>query len=163
MGSTLSVPMTHTLLTFDSTRLVRHITINDNNEMVDFIITQYGPALHNALRYFNSSITAHMKQYYDDIYYTATVDENEYNLNHDSPNMPKFFRGTVSESGDIIAKKERYDELVDLCIDTFNGEIAAYLRSIVIDQARQIYTVRVVGYENRTLKLIISTDAPIIP
>lgn len=131
--------------------------------MVDYVVRQYGPALHNALRFYNSDIANNMRMHYNDAYYTAAVDEAAYNNLDDTPGAPQFFRRTVSESGMIIAKKARYDELVELCIETFNGEIAAYLRSIQMNQVRQIYTVRVVGYENRTLKLVLGVDAPIIP
>lgn len=163
MGSTSFVPATHVLLTFDSTRLLRHISPHDDKGMVDYVVRQYGPALQNALRFYNSDIANNMRMHYNDAYYTAAVDEAAYNSIEDLPETPKFFRRTVSESGIIVAKKARYDELVELCIDTFNNEIAAYLRSIQMEQTRQIYTVRVVGYENRTLKLVLGVDAPIIP
>lgn len=165
MVSTSSVPITHTLMTFDSTRILRHIVPSDDKGMVDFIITNYGHALQEALRYFDADINNHMRMAYTDLYYTAAVDEEAYNSTSDidAGKQPAWFRRTVSESGIILAKKARYDELVELCIDTFNGEIAAYIRSIQMAQSRQIYTVRVLGYENRTLKLLIGTDAPIIP
>lgn len=163
MVSMSCVPTTHVLLTFDSTRLLRHISPNDNKDMVDYVVNLYGPALQSALRYYNADLMGHMRMTYQDAYYTAAVDEEAYNNNHDGDNCPTFFRRTVSESGHIVSKKARYDELVELCLDTFNGEIAAYLRSIQMDQTRQIYTVRVVGYKNRILQLLVGTDAPIIP
>lgn len=163
MGSTSHVPTSNVLLTFDSTRLLRHISPNDDKAMVDYVVLRYGDALNSAMRYYNADIATNMKMYYEDAYYTAAVDEDEYNNNHAGSKQPSFFRRTVSESGLIIAKKARYDELVELCIDTFNSEIAAYLRSIQLDQARQIFTVRVLGYENRILKLLVTTDLPFIP
>lgn len=167
MASTLSGKGTHTLLTFDSTRLLRHLTPNDDRTMVDYVVQEYGPALQNALRYYTDRVidlSYHMRAHFNDAYYTAAIDEEAFNNLHDvNSKTPSFFRRTVSESGLIVAKKARYDELVELCIDTFNGEIAAYLRGIQLSQARQIYTVRVVGYENRILKLLVCTDGPIIP
>lgn len=163
MGFTSYVPKTHVLLTFDSTQLLRHISPNDDMDMVDYVVRHYGNALQLALSHYNDNVSGNMRSFYDEAYYTAAVDEEAYNNGHEGSNRPKFLRRTVSESGIIIAKKARYDELVDLCIDTFNHEIAAYLRSIQMDQARQIYTVRVVGYKNRILQLLVGTDAPIIP
>lgn len=167
MPSTLSGKGTHTLLMFDSTRLLRHLSPNDDRGMVDYVVGEYGPALQNALRFYTEQVadlSFHMRAHFNDAYYAAAVDEAAYYSTEDTPsNTPTFFRRTVSEAGVIESKKARYDELVELCIDTFNGEIAAYLRSLQFAQAKQIYTVRVLGYENRILKLLVCTDGPIIP
>lgn len=159
----LSPNATNTLFTFDSTRLMRHITPQDDKAMVDFIINEYGSALRYALGYYNSDIRSNMRMHYDDICLSATMAMDDQYRDGEAYKLMSFFKGTVDDDGTVHSKRARYGELVDLCIDTFNGEIAAYLRSIQLDQARKIYTVKVVGYENRTLKVLVSTDGPIIP
>lgn len=124
--------------------------------MVKFIVYAYGPALQYALNYYEANIGFNMKLHYDDAYFQAASNE-------DGTDVDSFARHTIDNHGEVQSKKARYDELVDLCIETFNGEIAAYLRSIKLDQAKKIYTVKVVGYENRTLKILLATDSPIIP
>lgn len=166
MASISCQPTNNTLLTFDATKLLRHISPNDDKRMVDYVIRNYGPALQHALQYYHEShkdMAGLMHFYYNDAYYTAAVDEAEYNSVDSNPDVPSFFRRTVTESGMVIAKKARYDELVEACIECFNHEIAAYVRGIQMSQVRQIYTVRVVGYENRILKVLVSTDGPINP
>lgn len=73
-----------------------------------------------------------------------------------------FRRRTIDDDGNVLSTKGRYDELVDACVTHFNSQIIAVLRGIQ-QQTRRIYTVDVVGYENRTLKILLKTDGAIQP
>lgn len=145
----------NTLLTFDATRFNRHIAKGDDRNMVDFIVTNYGPALESAIRYYNDNLRTQMQMYYQDAY-LGTI------IRSDTHDERTFKRNVIDDEGEVVSSKARYDELVELVIDTFNGEVGAVLRSIQF-QARKIYTVQVLGYENRLLRILLKTDAPIIP
>lgn len=153
----------NTLLTFDATRFDRHISKQDDKAMVDYIVREYGPALNHAVKYFGCNIAESMRHHYNDAYFNAATDEDAYNNLDGHTEAHTFVRRTITDDGEVVSKKARYDELVDLCIESFNEEIAAYLRSIQLDQVRQIYTVQVLGYENRLLRVLLTTDRPIIP
>lgn len=145
----------NTLLTFDATRFDRHISKQDDKAMVDYIIKEYGPALQYALRYSENNLEASMMAHYEDAYLNAI-------LNTDDNDTRKFIKRTVDEDGSVSSNKARYDELVELVICVFNGEVGAVLRGIQTGP-QKIYTVQVLGYENRLLRVLLTTDRPIIP
>lgn len=152
----------NTLLTFDSTPFIKHIVPSDDSSMVDYIIREYGPALEAAIAtYNNEDFSFHIRTYYQDAYFKAIlVSGNSFDEDYDSSKV--FRKRVVDEEGNVSSTKGRYDELVDICTETFNQQCIAVLRGIQM-QSRKIYTVEVVGYENRTLKILLKTDGEIIP
>ncbi|ABY62911.1 hypothetical protein ST201phi2-1p078 [Pseudomonas phage 201phi2-1] len=152
----------NTLLTFDSTPFTKHLVKADDRNMIDYIIREYGPALQYALSMFNGDAEFNIRAHYQDAYFKAILMTGN-DFHSDSANQTKLFRRRlVDEDGNVHSTKGRYDELVDACILHFNSQIMAVLRGVQ-EQARQIYTVDVVGYENRTLKIILKTDGAIQP
>lgn len=152
----------NTLLTFDATRFNRHLSPNDDHSMVDYIVQEYGPALQYAIRYYEGNLGSLIRAHYDEAYLAAVLNRTDHVDDEDCHSPRKFIKRTVSEDGTVVSTKARYDELVELVIDTFNVEIGAVLRKVQF-QARKINTVQVLGYENRLLRVLLSTDAPIIP
>jgi len=152
----------NTLLTFDSTPFTKHLVKADDRNMIDYIIREYGAALQYALSLFNSDADFSIRSYYQEAYFKAILMTGN-DFHSDPSNQAKLFRRRlVDEDGNVHSTKGRYDELVDACITNFNGQIMAVLRGIQ-EQARRIYTVDVVGYENRTLKILLKTDGAIQP
>lgn len=147
------------LLTFDSTPFTRHLTSNDDRNMIDYIIKEYGPALEYAISIFNGDADFHIRGHYQDAYFKSVLMSGNA---FDESDAKLFRRRVVDEDGNIQSTKGRYDELVDACVTHFNSQIVAVLRGIQL-QARRIYTVDVVGYENRTLKILLKTDGAIQP
>lgn len=127
--------------------------------MVDYIIREYGPALQHAISFYSDDADFRIRGHYQDAYFKAILatgnplDEVETRL---------FRKRVIDEEGNVHSTKGRYDELVDACITHFNSQIIAVLRGIAL-QPRKIYTVDVVGYENRTLKILLKTDGVIQP
>lgn len=160
----MSLPeRTTTLLIFDATRLHHHISSEDDPDLVDLVVEEYGNALQHALSYFSAPINSFMKMHYNDVYYTNAIDEAEFNNLEDRSKRIGFFNRTVDDDGNIVSKKARFDELVDVCIETFNAEIAAYLRGIQLNQGLKIFTIQTLGYENKILRILVTTNAEIIP
>lgn len=147
------------LLTFDSTPFTQHLTSNDDRNMIDYIVREYGPALQNAISLFNGSSDFHIRTHYQDAYFRAILMSGNA---FDDGDTKLFRRRTVDDDGNVLSTKGRYDELVDACVTHFNSQIIAVLRGIQ-QQTRRIYTVDVVGYENRTLKILLKTDGAIQP
>lgn len=152
----------NTLLTFDATRFTRHVTATDDHAMVQFIIEQYGPALASALSIYSDNIHMRMQMHYQDAYFYGSVDLDAHLALEDTGARRRFRKRVVNEDGTVNSSKERYDELVHLCLDAFNPEVAAVLRAIQL-QAKKIYTVKVLGYENRLLRILLTTDQAYIP
>lgn len=150
----------NTLLTFDATRFSRHISPRDDATMVDYIVRQYGSALQFALRYFEGELSFLMKSFYDEAYLAAVLSEGNPLPSQDTDDIRKFIKRTVTEDGTVVSTKARYNELVELITETFNTEVGAVLRSIQ-SQPQKIYTVTVLGYENRLLRVLLSTEGPI--
>lgn len=139
----------NTLMVFDSSVFIKHLTTEDSSTLVDFIVKSYGPAMQNAIRYFEGDLETLMRQYYDELYLSAVLSEDFDKLS--------LLNRVIDDEGVITNKRARYNELVEIIISTFNGEIGAVLRAIQL-QAKKIYTVRTLGYENRCLKLLLNTD-----
>lgn len=152
----------NTLLTFDATRFNRHVSPNDDHCMVDFIVEEYGAALQYAIRYYEGNLACLIKSHYDEAYLYAVLNKTDNIHDLDCHDVRKFIKRTVTEDGVVLSTKARYDELVDLVIDAFNDEIGVVLRRVQM-QSRRINTVQVLGYENRLLRVLLGTDAPIIP
>ena len=130
--------------------------------MVDFIVEEYGLALQYAIRYYEGNLASLIRAHYDDAYLSAVLNMTDNVHDFDCHDPRKFIKRTVTEDGQVISTKARFDELVELVIDTFNIEVGALLRRVQF-QALKINTVQVLGYENRLLRVLLSTDAPIIP
>jgi hypothetical protein len=152
----------NTLLTFDATRFNRHLSPNDDRKMVDYIVQEYGSALQYAIRYYEGNLPSLTRAYYDEAYLSAVLNQTDHVEDLDCHDPRKFISRVMNDDGTVISTKARYDELVELIIDAFNEEIGVVLRRIQF-QARKINTVQVLGYENRVLRVLLSTDAPIIP
>ena len=152
----------NTLLTFDATRFNRHLSPNDDHTMVDYIVEEYGLALQYAIRFYDGNLASLIRAHYDEAYLAAVLNKTDNIHDLDCHDPRKFIRRTVNEDGTIVSTKARYDELVELVIDTFNEEVGALLRRVQL-QALKINTVQVLGYENRLLRVLLGTDAPIIP
>lgn len=148
------------LLTFDSTPFIKHLTKGDDLKMVEFIIMQYGAALQSEIAMFNEGHGSHIQAHYQEAYFQVVLDDN--NAMFDEQARRSWRKRVVDDEGNITSTKARYDELVDVVCECFNSQIVAVLRGIQ-QQSRRIYTVDVVGYENRTLKLILKTDGAIQP
>lgn len=147
------------LLTFDSTQFTQHITNTDDRNMVDYIVKEYGPALAEAISFHSDDTLMRIQMYYQDAYFRAIMASG----NHFEDDCNKAFRRrTVDDDGNVQSTKARYDELVDTIVHCFNNQCIAVLRGIQY-QARQIYTVDVLGYENRALKIVLKTDGAIQP
>lgn len=152
----------NTLLTFDATRFNRHLSPNDDHSMVDYIVEEYGPALQYAIRYYDGNLSSLTRAHYDEAYLAAVLNKTDNVHDLDCHDVRKFIKRTVTEDGTVVSTKARYDELVELIIDAFNDEVGVVLRRVQF-QARKINTVQVLGYENRLLRVLLGTDAPIIP
>lgn len=148
------------LLTFDSTAFLRHITKADDRQMVDFIIRQYGPALQAGISRYAEGSGFRIQTHYQDAYFQTVLEDGNAMLSSDTKRSWR--KRVVDDEGNVHSTKARYDELVEIVTECFNSQIVAVLRGIQM-QARKIYTVDVVGYENRTLKLILKTDGAIQP
>lgn len=130
--------------------------------MVDYIVQEYGSALQYAIRYYEGNLPSLTRAYYDEAYLSAVLNQTDHVEDLDCHDPRKFISRVINDDGTVISTKARYDELVELIIDAFNEEIGVVLRRIQF-QARKINTVQVLGYENRVLRVLLSTDAPIIP
>ncbi len=149
----------HLLLTFDSTPFTQHLTSNDDKNMIDYIIREYGPALQSSISLYNGDDEMNIRTHYQDAYFRAVLSTGNAMLEGTSA---PFRKRVIDEDGNVETTKGRYDELVDVCINHFNSQVVAVLRGIKM-QARRIYTVDVVGYENKTLKILLNTDGRIQP
>lgn len=148
------------LLTFDSTPFLNHLTTEDDRQMVGFIIGEYGPALQSGISRFSDNTNYHIQTHYHDAYFKTVLEDGNAMLG-DSISR-SWRKRVVDEDGNVYSTKARYDELVEIVTECFNSQIIAVLRGIQY-QAKRIYTVDVVGYENRTLKLVLKTDGAIQP
>lgn len=149
------------LLTFDSTPFTKHLTDTDDRNMIDFIIREYGPALQSGISmYGDEGIEWRIAAHYQDAYFRTVLQSGNHFIDESNPKL--FRRRVVDDEGNVITTKGRYDELVEVCVENFNSQVVAVLRGIQY-QARRIFTVDVVGYENRTLKVLLKTDGAIQP
>jgi hypothetical protein len=128
--------------------------------MVEFIIREYGPALQAGISRFGENETFRVQTHYHDAYFKTVLSDGNAML--DENHIKSWRKRVVDDEGNVQSAKARYDELVDICVELFNQQCIAVLRGIQC-QAKRIYTVDVVGYENRTLKVLLNIDGEFQP
>lgn len=149
------------LLTFDAAPFTIHLNNEDDRNMIEFIIGEYGNALRTAIKTFgDEGIEGRIHMHYQEAYFNLVLHTG--NGYVETERRASFRRRTIDDTGNVTSTKGRYDELVEACVSNFNGQIVAVLRGIQY-QARQIYTVDVVGYDKNTLKILLKTDGAYIP